>query len=119
MMKFIHRKFGARAEFLIGDHFVNYHQIAPKVTDTTKPGYATQVGDRWIVKMGTLIRQTPTGKEKEDEKPAALGFAFNDYDVTDGDAMMAVCVHGVVQESALPATVATADKAALKGIIFV
>lgn len=107
-MKKIVRKYDNSAEFIVGDHYVNIKTLhARAVAGST--GHATQVGDRYVVLAGTLI-------EKDS---APLGFCFRDVDVTDGDAMIAVTVHAVVQESALPATVSAENKAALKGIVFV
>lgn len=107
-MKKIVRKYDGSAEFIVGDHYVNVKHFVAKATED-EPGAATQVGDRYVITAGTLI-------EKDD---APLGFCFRDVDVTDGDAMIAVTVHGVVLESALPAEVSAEDKAALKGITFV
>lgn len=123
MMKFLRRKYDNRAEFLIGDHYVNVMQKVERFNsaDGTKPpAEIVQVGDRFIVKQGTLIRVDGIkAGSSEGDAAAALGLAYSDYDITDGDVMMAVCVHGVVRESALPATIAEKDKATLKGIIFV
>ena len=111
-MKKIVRKYDGSAEFIVGDHYVNISQLHAKA-DSATPGHATQVGSRYIVTAGTLITKTVGG----DTPP--VGFCFRDVDVTDGDAMIAVTVHAVVNESALPAVVSAENKAALKGIIFV
>lgn len=107
-MKKIVTKYDGSAEFVVGDHHVNVKFLHPRAV-AGSTGHATQVGDRYVVTAGTLI-------EKDG---APLGFCYRDVDVTDGDAMLAVTVHAVVKESALPAVVSAENKAALKGIIFV
>lgn len=107
-MKKIVRKYDSSAEFIVGDHYVNVKHFHAKAS-AGSAGQATLVGDRYVVLAGTLIT----------ESGAPLGFCYRDVDVTDGDAMIAVTVHAVVRESALPAEVSAENKAALKGIIFV
>lgn len=107
-MKKIVTKYDKRAEFVVGDHYVNIKKMHSKATESAL-GIATQVGDRYIVKAGALYS----------ESGSPIGLVYRDTDVTDGDAMMAVCVHAVIDESALPAAVSKENKAALKGLIFV
>ncbi len=108
VMKMNVKKYDCSAEFIVGDHYVNVNRMHPRATSETQ-GQATAVGDRFVVTAGTLITK--------DAKP--LGFCYRDVDVTEGDAMIAVTVHGVVNESALPAAVSEENKTALKGIVFV
>ncbi len=113
-MKKIVRKYDNSAEFIISDHYVNIQRLVKKATSESK-GYATQIGDRYVVTAGTLIMDGPEPLKST----GPIGFCFRDVDVTEGDAMIAVTVHAVVQESALPAEISAENKAALKGIIFV
>ena len=107
-MKKIVRKYDGSAEFIIGDHYVNIKRLHAKASAGSE-GSATLVGDRYVVTAGTLI--TVDG--------APLGFCYRDVDVTDGDAMIAVTVHAVVDREALPAAPTYEQEAALKGIVFV
>jgi len=78
--------------------------------DANTPGLATLVDGRYVVKAGTIYPANDT---------TAVGVVLNDYDVTDGDATLAVVIHGFIKTAALPA-VPTADAiAALKQIQFV
>ena len=107
-MNKIVKKYDGSAEFIIGDRYVNIKRLMPRATSEI-PGYATRVGDRYVITNGNVpIKST-----------APVGFCYRDVDVTDGDAMIAVTVHAVIQESALPAEVTEENKAQLKGIIFV
>jgi hypothetical protein len=107
-MKKIVRKYDNSAEFIVGDHYVNIKKLHPKAVSGST-GNATLVGDRYIVTAGTLI--TDGG--------VPLGLCYRDMDVTDGDAMIPVCVHAVVRRDALPAALTHAQEAALTGICFV
>lgn len=90
------------------DHYVN---VAKKhaLANAGTPGLATLVGDRYIVKAGTVFPANDA---------TAIGVVFTDYDVTDGDQMMAVVIHGFIKESALPAAPVAAAKTAMKQIAF-
>lgn len=108
-MKFLRKKYDGSAEFIVGDHYVNVKRLhARAVTGTT--GQAKAVGERYVVTAGTLI---------PDAEGNPLGLCFRDVDVTDGDEMIAVVVHAVVDRTALPATLTLAQEQALKGIVFV
>ena len=61
--------------------------------DANTPGLATLVDGRYVVKAGTFYPANDA---------TAIGVVLNDYDVTDGDAMMAVVMHGFVKKEALP-----------------
>ncbi len=77
----------------IPDHYVALGFKHPKA-DANTPGLATLVDGRYVVKAGTIY---PANNE------TAIGVVLNDYDVTDGDAMMAVVIHGFIKKEALPA----------------
>lgn len=98
-------EYGSPKQILaIPDHYValaHKHEIA----SSEKPGFATLVDGRYIVKAGTII----TGK----------GIVLNDYDVTDGDVMMAVIVHGFVKAAAMPVAPSEEVKSAFPMIHFV
>lgn len=73
----------------IPDHYV---AIARKLEkDST---LATTVEGKKIVKAGTLFPANDA---------TAIGVILNDYDVTDGDQMAAVVIHGFILEAKLPA----------------
>lgn len=73
----------------IPDHYV---AIAKKIAkDSTLA--VTEEG-RKIVKAGTLYPANDA---------TAIGVILNDCDVTDGDQMVAVVIHGFIQKSKLPA----------------
>ena len=107
-MKKIVRKYDSSAEFIVGDHYVNIKMLHLRAVSGST-GHATLVGERYVVTAGTLI--TKSG--------APVGFCFRDVDVTDGDAMLAVTVHAVVDRNALPQELTHEQEAALGGIVFV
>ena len=74
------------------DHYIN---VAKKhaLANAGTPGLATLVGNRYIVKAGTIFPANDA---------TAKGVVLNDYDVTDGDQNMAVVIHGFIKTSALP-----------------
>ena len=73
------------------------------------PGNAVLVDGRYIVKAGTIYPANDA---------TAIGIVLNDYDVTDGDAVMAVAVRADVLLAKIPSVPASAAKSALKGIYF-
>ena len=77
--------------------------------DVNTPGLATLVDGRYVVKAGTIY---PANNS------SAIGVVLNDYDVTDGDAMMAVVIHGFIKTAALPAVPSADAIAAMKQITF-
>ena len=93
----------------IPDHYVALGYKHEKAS-SDKLGLATLVDGRYIVKAGTIYPANDA---------TAIGVVLNDYDVTDGDEMMAVVVHGFIKTAALPAEPATAAVTALKQIKFV
>lgn len=94
-MKMKETKYGAPAKQILAipDHYVALGFKHAKATSGT-PGLATLVDGRYIVKAGTIYPKNDA---------TAIGVILNDYDVTDGDAMMAVVVHGFIKKAALPA----------------
>lgn len=78
--------------------------------DANTPGLATLVDGRYIVKAGTIYPANDS---------TAIGVVLNDYDVTDGDAMMAVVIHGFIKTAAIPAVPSADAIAAMKQITFV
>lgn len=113
-MKKIVKKYDSSAEFITGDHYVNIKRLVKRASSEWQ-GYASQVGDRYVVTAGTLIMDG----EEPLKSTKAVGFCYRDVDVTDGDAMIAVTVHAVVKESALPTEISDENKAQLNGITFV
>ena len=86
--------YGAPAKQILAipDHYVALGFRHAKAAAGT-PGLATLVGDRYVVKAGTIYPANDA---------TAIGVVLNDYDVTDGDAMMAVVMHGFIKKAALP-----------------
>lgn len=108
MMKFNHVEYASPKHILaIPDHYVALGVMHEKAT-ASEPGLATLVEGRYVVKAGTAYLSTNIN-----------GIVLNDYDVTDGDQMMAVVVHGFVKEAALPATISADNKAKMPLVHFV
>lgn len=98
----------AKQILAIPDHYVAMGYRHAKATAGV-PGLAVLEEGRYVVKAGTLYPANDA---------TAIGVILNDYDVTDGDAMMAVVIHGFIKVAALPAIPAAAAVTALKGITF-
>ena len=92
----------------IPDHYVALAFKHAKAT-VGSPGLAVLVDGRYVVKAGTIYPANDA---------TAVGVVLNDYDVNDGDAMMAVVVHGFIKTAALPALPATAALAAMPLVAF-
>lgn len=90
------------------DGYVAYEYKHAQAT-TSVPGNAVLVDDRYIVKAGTIYPANDA---------TAIGVVLNDYDVTDGDKVMAVAVSGDFVTAKLPAVPAAAAKAVLLGCKF-
>lgn len=90
------------------DHYV---AIAVKHDQATaeEQGLAVLENGRYIVKAGTIYPKNDA---------TATGVILNDYDVTDGDANMAVVIHGFIQKSKLPVQPASTAISALPMIKF-
>lgn len=85
------------------DHYVAYAQVISKDS-----ALAVTVGSRKIVKAGTLFPNSVS----------PIGLVLNDADVTDGDANVAILVHGFVNIAKLPAEPTAAQKELLPNIGF-
>lgn len=108
MMKMTHTEYASPKHILaIPDHYVALAVMHEKAT-ASEPGIATLVEGRYIVKAGTAYYSTNIN-----------GIVLNDYDVTDGDQMMAVVIHGFIKEAALPATISADNKAKMPLVHFV
>ncbi len=92
----------------IPDHYVALGFKHAKAASGSE-GLATLVDGRYVVKAGTIYPANDT---------TAIGVVLNDYDVTDGDAMMAVVIHGFIKTAALPAVPSANAIGALKQITF-
>lgn len=76
----------------IPDHYVALGQMHPQAVEGNL-GLAELVEGRYVVKAGTIWPANDATAE---------GVVLNDYDVTDGDANMAIVYHGFIKEEALP-----------------
>lgn len=108
-MKFLRKTFNSRPEFLANAAFSTIGKYHARATSDST-GIATEIGDRYIVKTGTPY---PANDE------TCEGLVFQDYDVTDGDANMAIVYEGCVMRAALPVTLTYEAEQALKNITFV
>jgi len=110
-MKMKLTEYGAPAKQILAipDHYVALGFKHAKA-DAVTPGLATLIDGRYVVKAGTVYPANDS---------TAIGVVLNDYDVTDGDAMMAIVVHGFIKTVALPEVPSTAALGALNQITFV
>lgn len=109
-MKMKQTEYGAPAKQILAipDHYVALgFKHSRAIQGST--GLATLVDGRYVVKAGTIYPANDA---------TAIGVVLNDYDVTDGDAMMAVVIHGFVKVAALPAIPSANAIGALKQITF-
>ena len=74
-----------------------------------EPGLAVLVDGRYIIKAGTIY---PANDE------SAIGVVRHNYDVTEGDAVISVVIHGVINSNLLPAVPSADAVAAMKGVSF-
>lgn len=102
--------YGAPAKQILSipDHYVAIGFKHAKA-ESGSEGLAVLEGSRYVVKAGTIYPSNDAN---------AIGVVLNDYDVTDGDAMMAVVIHGFVKSAALPVAPAAAAIGALNQITF-
>lgn len=109
-MKMKQTEYGAPTKQILAipDHYVALGFKHAKA-DANTPGLATLVDGRYVVKAGTIYPANDA---------TAIGVVLNDYDVTDGDAMMAVVIHGFIKVAALPAIPSANAISALKQITF-
>lgn len=103
-------EYGSPKQILaIPDHYVALGFIHEKATEGDK-GLAVLEDGRYVVKAGSIYPANDA---------TAVGVVLNDYDVTDGDEMMAVVVHGFIKQAALPVAPTAEAETALKQIKFV
>ena len=109
-MKMKVTEYGAPAKQILAipDHYVALGFKHNKATSGDE-GLAVLEGGRYIVKAGTIYPSNDAN---------AIGVILNDYDVTDGDQMMAVVIHGFIKVAALPAIPSANAISALKQITF-
>lgn len=110
-MKMKQTTYGAPAKQILAtpDHYVAIGYMHAKA-DAGTPGLAVLEDGRYKIKPGTIYPANDA---------TAVGVVLNEHDVTDGDAMLAVVIHGFVKTAALPAAPSAEAKAALKQISFV
>lgn len=111
MMKMKQTVYGAPPVQILAtpDHYVAIGYRHAKATSEV-PGLAVLQEGRYVVKAGTIYPSNDSN---------AVGIVLNDYDVTDGDAMLAVVVHGFIKTAALPAVPVANALAAMKQLTFV
>lgn len=109
-MKMKSVEYGAPAKQILAtpDHYVGIGFKHPIATQGT-PGLAVLQEGRYVVKAGTIYPSNDSN---------AIGIVLNDYDVTDGDAMMSVVIHGFIKTAALPVIPSANALAALKQLTF-
>lgn len=89
------------------DHYVSIARRAAKATKIE--GMVVKEGDRFIIKAGTIY---PSNDDK------AIGVVLQDYDVTEGDASMAIVLHGFIRADRLPIPPSAAALKNLRMIYF-
>jgi len=88
------------------DHYVS---IARKAIAKEAGNMVVKKGDRFIIKAGTIY---PSNDDK------AIGVVLQDYDVTEGDASMAIVLHGFIRADRLPTPPSAAALKNLRMIYF-
>lgn len=109
-MKMKQTEYGAPTKQILAipDHYVALGFKHAKAASGSE-GLATLIDGRYVVKAGTIYPANDA---------TAIGVVLNDYDVTDGDAMMAVVIHGFIKVAALPTVPTSAAISAMKQITF-
>lgn len=109
-MKMKITEYGAPAHQIlaISDHYIALAFRHAKAIAGT-PGLAVLVDSRYVVRAGTVFPANDA---------TAIGLVLNDYDVHDGDAQMAVVIHGFIRTSALPVMPVAAALTAMKMLSF-
>lgn len=109
-MKMKFTEYGAPAKQILAipDHYVALAYKHDRAVEGST-GLAVLQEGRYVVKAGTIFTK--------DSK--AVGIVLNDYDVTDGDQMMAVVIHGFIKKAALPVQPSTTQVGEMKMIHFV
>lgn len=109
-MKMNVREYGSAKQILATpDHYVALGFKHERAVEGSV-GLAVLQDGRYVVKAGTIYPKNDA---------TAVGVVLNDYDVTDGDQMMAVVVHGFIKAAALPVQPAEAAATAMKQIAFI
>lgn len=99
-MPYTKKKVGTSQQILLfPDHYVNRSYRFLKDDST-----ATEEGGRKIIKAGTVYPANDA---------TAVGIVFYDVDVTDGDSMGALLVHGFLNKNKLPAAISAEAQAVL------
>lgn len=102
-------EYGSPKQILaIPDHYVAFGYKHNKAVSGNQ-GLAVLEDGRYIVKAGTIYPANDS---------TAIGVILNDYDVTDGDQVMAVVIHGFIKIAALPAVPTANAISAMKQIVF-
>lgn len=109
-MKMKSTTYGAPAVQILAspDHYVAIGYRHAKATSGSE-GLAVLQEGRYVVKAGTIYPANDS---------TAIGIVLNDYDVTDGDATLAVVIHGFIKTAALPAVPVANALAAMKQLTF-
>lgn len=90
------------------DHYVAIGYRHAKAASGSE-GLAVLQEGRYVVKAGTIYPSNDSN---------AVGIVLNDYDVTDGDATLAVVIHGFIKTASLPAIPVANALAAMKQLTF-
>lgn len=107
-MKMIKTNIGGKTEVLATvDHYIALGRKAARAT-ADAPGLTVLIDGRYILRVGTLW--------VEDGKP--IGIVADNYDLTDGDAQIAVIVHGLIVREKLPVALTYEQEQALPLIQF-
>ena len=109
-MKMKTYEYGSSKQILaIPDHYVAIGVKHEKAISGSA-GLAVLQDGRYVVKAGTVYPKNDA---------TAVGIILNDYDVTDGDQMMSVVIHGFIKKAALPVELTPEAIAALNQIKFI
>lgn len=108
-MKLIAKRYGGKKEILAtGDHYVALgHKFARATSEN--PGQTELIDERRILRVGTIFSVDGV----------AVGLVADDYDLTDGDANVAVIVHGVIDRDKLPVAPTYIQEKQMSGLVFV
>lgn len=108
-VKYTSLEFGAPTQNILATntHYVPFHHTVEKAT--AAGGIVVAKGGRLVVEAGTIYPANDA---------TAQGVVLNQVDVTDGDAQIAVVLHGFVLTAKLPAEPSDAARAALPMIAF-
>lgn len=103
----------------IPDHYVNVTRVLDSTTVTAgSDGKKILLAGTVVGGVGGATLADPTKKVQKSNDANAEGILFNNVDVTNGDAPVAVMIHGFVDLNKLPEVPTTAAISALKQITF-